>query len=155
MLAYLLPHHRTAWNWLFIYHLSSNSCVDQNSELLSFVWNVLKSCIIQNYFQDIYLVFFLVVACTISYEISGQWGKSLNSCFPWFCRDRWQWCAWKGLWLRRGSKQSDDCPKVTNNDRGLVWRRMSLTNFYVPCPNIWYLWLRTLAWFFVSFLPHS
>jgi len=76
------------------------------------------------------------LSCTISYEISGQWRKSLNSCFPLFCRDRWQWCAWKGLWLRRGGKQSDDCPKATNNARGLVWRRMSMTNLYVPCPNI-------------------
>ena len=76
------------------------------------------------------------LSCTISYEISGQWRKSLNSCFPWFCRDRWQWCAWKGLRLRRGGKQSDDCPKATNNARGLVWRRMSMTNLYVPCPNI-------------------
>ena len=82
------------------------------------------------------------LSCTISYEISGQWRKSLNSCVPMVLQGsvtvmRMKGsAAWKGLRLRRGGKQSDDCPKATNNARGLVWRRMSMTNLYVPCPNI-------------------
>jgi len=41
----------------------------QNSELLSFDWNGLKPCIIQNYFQDIYLVVFWLHHCHVQFPM--------------------------------------------------------------------------------------